>query len=462
MRCAVQSLSRGWVVPTPFYSTGSDLPVEKSTYSLKRTEQTNENIPPNRGGIFFGWWIVLGSLLVLIVSSGIGFYGHSVLLDPLKNQYGWSKGVISSAISLYFIVSGIVGMLISRSIDANGPRYVLVIGSLVFGFSLMLLGFIKEVWHLFIIYTLMAVGWAGTALIPINTLIINWFIRKRGLAMSITMSGLSIGGILMVPLSIYMISLMGLKIALFILGTLYWLVIIPLALTLFKQRPSDIGQYPDGAPAPQRLTDGAARTQYLSTQIRRWTRRQAMRTMAFWSIVTAFLLALTGQIAFLIHQVSFLSQTLGRSGAATAVSITASASIAGRLALGPVVDRYDKRFVTMALFLLQAAGVFSMAYSNSIPVLYLGTFIFGLTMGSLLMMQSLIIGDCFGYLSFATVSGMVSLFVISGSAIGPALAGFIYDTMGSYRTAFLLFVAMSFAAAGAIYFARPPGAERKG
>jgi MFS family permease len=182
-----------------------------------------------------------------------------------------------------------------------------------------------------------------------------------------------------------------------------------------------------------------------------------METLAFWSIVIAFFLALTGQIAFLIHQVSFLSQTLGRTGAATAVSITATASIAGRLAMGTVVDRYDKRFLTMGLLLLQASGVLSMAYTSSIPVLYLGTFIFGLTMGSLLMMQSLIIGDCFGHISFATVSGLSSLFVISGSAIGPTLAGIIYDSMGSYRVAFLLFVSMSLAAACAIYFARPPG-----
>jgi MFS family permease len=415
------------------------------------------NTPASQSGIFYGWWIVLGATVVCIVSSGIGFYGHSVLLDPLKNQHGWPKGIVSAAISLYFIVSAFVGMLISRSIDAKGPRLVLVAGSLIFGLSLMLLGFIKEAWHLFLIYTFMAVGWAGTALIPINTLIINWFVRKRGLAMSITMTGLSLGGIILVPLSTYMISQIGLKITLFFLGSLYWVAIIPLSLTLFKQRPSDIGQYPDGALAPQHVTGGVAKTDGSDVPIRSWTRRQAMGTLAFWAIVIAFFMALTGQIAFLIHQVSFLSQTLGRTGAATAVSLTASASIAGRLAMGTVVDRYDKRFFTMGLLLMQAAGVLSMAYTSSVAVLYIGTFIFGLTMGNLLMMQSLIIGDCFGHISFATVSGLASLFVISGSAIGPTLAGVIYDSMGSYRAAFLLFVIMSLAAACAIYFASPPG-----
>jgi MFS family permease len=426
------------------------------------TEQMSVNTPSSHHGIFFGWWIVLGATIVCIVSSGIGFYGHSVLLDPLKNQHGWPKWIVSSAISLYFIVSAFVGMLISRSIDVKGPKLVLVAGSLIFGSSLMLLGFIKEAWHLFLIYTLMAVGWAGTALIPINTLIINWFVRKRGLAMSITMTGLSLGGIILVPLSTHMISQIGLKVTLFFLGILYWVVIIPLSLALFKQRPSDIGQYPDGGSASQHVAGGIDKTDDLGVPLRQWTRRQAMGTMAFWSIVIAFFMALTGQIAFLIHQVSFLSQTLGRSGAATAVSLTASASIAGRLAMGTVVDRYDKRFLTMGLLLMQAVGVLSMAYTNSVPVLYMGTFIFGLTMGNLLMMQSLIIGDCFGHLSFATVSGLASLFVISGSAIGPTLAGVIYDSMGSYRAAFLLFVFMSIAAACVIYFARQPrtGQER--
>jgi len=339
----------------------------------------------------------------------------------------------------------------------------MVIGSLIFAFSLILLGVVRDVWHLFAVYILMAVGWSGTALIPINTLITNWFVRKRGFAMSITMTGLSLGGIIMVPLATHMILQAGLKTTLFALGAIYCLVVIPPALTLFKRRPSDIDQYPDGAPGPPRVSaNGTSAAFALNIPIRKWTRLQAMRTPAFWSIVAAFLLALTGQIAFLIHQVSFLSLTLGRSGAAAAVSITASASVAGRLALGMAVDRYDKRFVTMGLFMLQAAGVLSMALSSSIPVLYMGTLIFGLTMGSILMMQSLITADCFGYLSFATVSGLASLFVISGSAFGPMLAGVIYDTTESYRSAFLLFVGMSVAAACAVYFAVPPKKGVKG
>jgi MFS family permease len=96
--------------------------------------------------------------------------------------------------------------------------------------------------------------------------------------------------------------------------------------------------------------------------------------------------------------------------------------------------------------------------------LYLGTFAFGLTMGSIIMMQSLIIGECFGLFSFATVSGLAGLFTMSGAAFGPTIAGLIYDATQSYRIAFTIFAAMSMVAILVIFFARPsnPGIRNRG
>jgi MFS family permease len=181
-----------------------------------------------------------------------------------------------------------------------------------------------------------------------------------------------------------------------------------------------------------------------------------MGTTAFWAIAVCFLSAMTAQTAYLMHQMSFLGQTLGTAGAASAVSLTAGASIAGRLSLGSIVDRLDKRYSTMALLFFQALAVLSLAFSNHVAVLYLGTFAFGLTMGGILMMQTLLISECFGMVSFATISGTAGLFIASGSALGPAIAGFIFDATQSYRIAFTILAAVSLMGALAIYFARPP------
>jgi MFS family permease len=409
-------------------------------------------------GRFYGWWIVLAGTIILFVSSGIGFYGHGVILDPLRALHGWSKATISSAVTLYFFTSGIMGLFIGRRIDRYGPKWVLLIGALTIGSGFLLLSFISTVWQLYATYFIMALGFSCTSLIPVNTLITNWFISKRGLAMSLTNTGLSAGGIVMVPMASYIISRWGLAVALPVLGAVYFAVVV--ATTSFvRQRPSDLNQFPDGEPPRKKPAGKHSAVLSYTAQMRVWSRSRALRTLPFWSIVIAFLLALTGQIAFLVHQVSFLSQYLGVSGAATAVSITAGASIVGRLWLGTCVDRLDKRHVIMVCFLIQGVAVMTLAHYHHVVVLYLGTLAFGLTMGNIIMMQSLITAECFGLVSFATVSGLAGVFTMAGAAFGPTIAGFIFDATQSYQTAFTIFAVMSAFAILVIYFARPPEAD---
>ena len=148
---------------------------------------------PAGSRVFYGWWIVLAGTVILFVSSGIGFYGHGVILDPLRTLHGWSKATISSAVTLFFFTSGIMGLIIGRQIDRYGPKRFLVIGSVIIGAGFVLLVYIQTVWQLYAVYFIMALGFSCTSLVPINTVITNWFIHKRGFAMSLTNTGLSAG-----------------------------------------------------------------------------------------------------------------------------------------------------------------------------------------------------------------------------------------------------------------------------
>jgi len=174
-----------------------------------------------RPGIFYGWWIGLAGTLILIVSSGLGFYGHGVILDPLCQAHGWSKGSVSWAVTLYFLTGGISGMIVGRLIDRFGSRRLLAIGSLLVGAAFVLLSRITALWQLYAVYLLMAVGWSAASLIPVSALLVNWFILKRGRVMSLVTCGLSIGGIVMVPLATYLIARYGLNSALTVLGVIY-------------------------------------------------------------------------------------------------------------------------------------------------------------------------------------------------------------------------------------------------
>lgn len=406
--------------------------------------------------IYYGWWIVVAGSIILVVSSGIGFYGHGVILDPLRSAHGWTKGTVSSAITLFFFCNGIVGLIIGRWMDRYGPKWFLVGGSIIFGMSLWSLSWIQTTPQLFIAYLFMSTGFSTTALIPVNMLITNWFVSKRGQAMSIANTGLSVGGAVLVPLASYFIIHKGLTVTLSLLGIIYMVVIIPIAVLFIRHRPADMGLHPDGV-SPCDELETQCTDPLDASQMQTWTRIEAIKTTTFWSITVAFMLALGGQIAYLIHQVSFLSQYLGAQRAAMAVSITAAASIIGRLILGTFVDRFDKRLVVMFCFGIQGLAVMLLAFYNHVVLLYLCTLAFGLTMGSIVMLHSLIIGECFGIPSFATVSGTIGLFSMPGAAFGPMIAGVIFDVTQSYQTAFTVFACASFVAMVAIVFARPAG-----
>ncbi len=419
----------------------------------------DRQVQTSRKKLFYGWWIVASSIVVLFAVSGIGYYCHGVILDPIREQYGWSKGIVSSALTFYFITAAITGVIIGPKIDQYGPKPFLIAGALVFSLAYFMLTRIDQTWQLFLVYFLMAIGWAGSSLLTINTLISNWFVQKRGLAMSITMAGLSLGGMIMVPFASYLLVSENFQTTIIALSIINVVAIIPVTIFFIKASPADIHLMPDGAEVKPAESAGRQSNTLDQIQLRNWTRKQAIGTTAFWSIVIAFSLALCVQIAYLVHQVSFLSAYLGKMGAAGAVSITTAASIGGRLVLGTVVDRFDKRYTCMFCFLVQGLAVLALAFWQNIVVLYLCTFAFGLNMGSMLMMLPLITGECFGMVSFGLVSGLIGVFSTTGSAFGPMIAGLIFDATHSYQPAFILFGAISLLAIAIIGFAHPPRLE---
>ena len=406
--------------------------------------------------IFYGWWIAIGSMAILTMTSGIGFFGHTLILDPLRMEFGWSKGTVSSAVTLFFLVGAVAGSIIGGQIDKYGSSPVLVFGSFCLGLGFILLARIQNLWELYAVYFILAIGWSGAHAVPVSSLIARWFVRKRGLAMSVAMTGLSLGGVIVVPVASYLLERFGLRGALPLYGFALWAVIIPIALFLLKSSPAVMGIYTDGDLPPSHDKEGPETTPGISSQMTSWTRRQAMSTKAFWAIVLAFFLVFSGQITFMIHEISFLSPFLGSTGAAFAVSLMTGSSFCGRLIVGSFVDRLNLRGVAVICFLLQAGAVLTIAHcSRSVP-LYFCVVAFGLTMGNIIMIQSLLIGECFGMISFGSVSGLVMLFTSSGSAFGPMLAGILFDITKSYRPVFSLFALSYTLASGVVIFANPP------
>ncbi|GAB4331882.1 MAG: MFS transporter [Dehalococcoidia bacterium] len=406
--------------------------------------------------VFYGWYVALACAVLMLVGVGVGYYGLAVFLRPLKEEHGWSTTAVSGATGLYFAISGVAAALVGGKIDRSGPMRFMIVGMLGTSVSIGLVGYVQSLWQLYLLYSALAVSFGISSAVAVNAIMTRWFVRKRARAMSISATGVSVGGVILAPTGTKLIDIGGLELASPIMGALVAVVAVPVILLVIAWDPRQMGLQPDGDPLDAMDTRSPLSR---AAQLRQWERREVVRSMAFWGILIAFLLVLAAQTGYIIHQISFLEDRFGsRNTAAFALSLTAFGSIVARLIVGVFADAVDKRLLTVALFLMQGTAVLVIALVDNVPLTWVLTLVFGFTIGNVYMMQSLLVGEVFGMVSFGAVFGMVSLAGQIGSGGGPLLVGGLEDLSGGYATPFVVTAIVTYAAALAILLVRPVGA----
>jgi len=162
---------------------------------------TTAGVPVARSRVFDGWFVVGAVSVVLLVAGGLGFYGLAVYLKELKDARGFSVGWISGATSLFFVIGGLAGPAVARVIERRDVRLVIAAGGIVAGIALALLGQVRELWQLYLVDALLAVGNTCCFLVPCTTVVTRWFHRRRSVALSIASTGISAGGLVFTPLA---------------------------------------------------------------------------------------------------------------------------------------------------------------------------------------------------------------------------------------------------------------------
>ncbi|MEN8184418.1 MAG: MFS transporter, partial [Myxococcota bacterium] len=197
-------------------------------------------------GVFYGWVVALGVSVLSFVTVGVGFYGLPVLLVGLVELRGWSPAAVAGATSLYFVVAAVAGSLVGRGVDRFGARGFVVAGALLMAAALLGIGRVSEVGELYLLYPLMATGFAMSAGVPSSAFITRWFVARRALAMSISQTGVSVGGIVLVPLSTWILLGEGLGAATGLLAVLVLAVALPVVGLVLRFDPRPYGLLPDG------------------------------------------------------------------------------------------------------------------------------------------------------------------------------------------------------------------------
>ena len=412
---------------------------------------------------FFYGWLIVGILFFISIIDGGFTYTFSTFLKPLTQEFGWSRAETATAFSLYLLVAGLVLPFWGWLIDHVGARWVFLLSALIDGVALLLLSTVHSLTGFYSLYLFLGVGLAGIGPMPVGKVVTQWFVAKRGRAMGIALVGASGGGLVLVPLCGFLIAEYSWRVAYQVLAALSLGGMLPLVWFFVVNTPEEKGLRPLGQDSPAQTTAPMAPEQKQEPRSQDWTLRQALSTSTFWLLAVAFGLGLMAAGAVHAHQVAFLQDagyTLER--AATITGISLGMSMAGRFVAGWVSEHVRHPHSILAGCLcLQAVGIGALPYLDSLGFWALALFVplFGLGYGGMIVLWPLTVGHNFGQQSFGAIAGVLGMLGLSlGGALGPIIAGAIYDNTGSYDWAFLSCVGVFFVGAGAAAMAPEPQA----
>lgn len=401
--------------------------------------------------IFFGWWVLIAIGYSLFVGAGMIFYAMSVLLEAIVATTDFSVAQISGANTVFLVAGGLAGIAVGELISRYDARYCVAVGTLFVAVIYYALPAAQSLAAIYLAYAALGVGYAMTALVPATTLVARWFVRRRALAIALTQSGLSLGGIIVTPLLARALDLNGLEGMRTPWAMAVILFNIPLAVILLRPAPEAMGLKPDG--------DGLLETE-VDTQVSMegdgMEAGAALRSPYFRLLATASLLALMAQVGTIAHVFTWALERANAETAAITVASLAFCSLTGRLICGAVLDRLNLFVFVLTIYALQALAMFAMAFAQGAPAVLALTAFFGFTVGNILMSQPLLVAAAFGVRDFPRILSVQQLVMNAGVALGPIVIGLIYDFGGGYANAFVFVGMCSLAAMASLYAAGHP------
>jgi len=426
----------------------------KISRSLGRFRPENRNQQRSHQGhqpAFSGWWMLFAACLAVFLSGPAQTYGISVFVQPMISELGWSRSLFSSLYSVGTLLSAGVLVLVGRQIDRFGNRVVMVAAIVVFGGALLLLSIVNGVFALLAGFALLRTFGSGVLTLASRTLVPNWFHTRAGRAFSLISLAAMLSQALIPSFNNLLIEAFGWRDAFRANALIMWLLLLPIVAIIVRNRPSDIGQHPDG------VQPSEAQAARFSNE---WgvTAREAMRSRTFWFLIGASAvpsLVVTG-LAF--NQVAILTDRgMPSSLAATTFAVEAAVALPTTLLAGWLVDKYPVRYILMAgqVLLIVAMLLLLVAQSPSLVLMYSAWR--GASSGLWMVAADVAWPSYFGRKHLGSIRGIGYAVGVVGAAIGPIPFGLAYDFFGGYTPAIAGLLILPVMAAIAVTQARPPG-----
>lgn len=408
---------------------------------------------------FFYGWIIVG---LAFLSTGVWAAMRttfSVFFLALLEEFRWSRAGGAGVQSLAFIVYTFTAPAVGALIDRFGPRRVVLPGIVLLSAGLCLSSRIQSLAQFYVFYGLIvALGVTFVSIVAYSAILARWFERRRGTASGIAVSGMGLVTFVLVPLTQYVIDLSGWRTAFLVLGVVVFLLLFPASAVFLCHKPQDMNLLPDGA-APVSgkkkglmiIDEGWAQTD--------WTLARASREGRFWALLGFSFLAIIPVYMLVIHAARFLVDCgFDRMTAAMMIALVGVVSSGFRIFWGSLSDRVGReKTFTLGAWCLAAAALCLFTLSDAqfpLPA-YLFVLLFGAGWGATAPTFMSVSADLFQGRSFGLIYGVTEAVIGLGSAIGPWLAGYIFDWQESYRLAFLVAAGLSALSSGVVWLAAP-------
>ena len=411
---------------------------------------TSAHNSDNKSKIFYGWWIVSAGFSIQFLIGSLFMHSFTAFFPFLESQFGWSRTVLSGAFAFSRAESGLLGPLQGWMIEKFGTQAMGALGMAIFGTGFILFSQVDSIFGYYATFFIMAAGSSIAGHLTVSTAVINWFIRKRGIAVGIMSTGFAIGG-LVVPMIALSLTSLGWRATALWGGFLIISIGVPISAVL-RREPERYGYAPDGDKLEVKENENTSSSNDSGKYLVGFTVWEAMRTRSFWLLSFGHALSLMTVGAVSLHLVPHIIDTLGLSvtAASSAVAIVTIFNISGQLSGGFLGDRYSKRYIAAIGALMHAIALVILANATSMSQIYAFAVLHGSAWGLRGPIMSTIRADYFGRAYFPTIMGFSSLVVMIGMTFGPLFAGIMSDVFGNYRIGFMVIAAL--AALGSAFF----------
>jgi MFS family permease len=386
----------------------------------------------------YRWTIVAVGALMTCVALG-AMFSLAIFLDPVSRDMGWSRAGISAAMTINFLVMGAGAFAWGALSDRYGTRVVVSIGAVLLGLALVLTSRVQSLLLFQLTYGILVGLAASTFFAPMIALTTGWFDKQRSLAVSLVSAGMGVAPMTISPFARWLITSYDWRTAMFVIGILAWVLLIPAAM-LVRQPPPASAAGPQVRAAPDGSIADVA---------------EALRSRQFIVLAVVFFLCCAAHSGPIFHMVSYaMACGIAPMAAVTIYSVEGLAGLGGRLVFGVAGDRYGAKRVLIVGLLIQALAIGAYPFVRELGEFYFMAVIFGTAYGGVMPLYAVLARDYFSQSIMGTVFGAATMLSSLGMSAGPVVGGWIFDTYGGYS--WLFFASLGLAVgAMAIAFSFP-------